>query len=113
MFKTASMLATCVGALHLDVENVNLDKLALVVRDSKCCKTAVCYLSEEAIETLREYLGVRPDFELEGKSPLFFTDYGARFDCKHIYRLVIYYKEKAGIKKPGELMLYSDTRQHP
>lgn len=102
MFKTA--FYACLRAseiCNLDVEDINLDKLALVVRDGKCGKTAVCYLSEEAIETLREYLAVRPEFELEGKRPLFFTDYGGRFDRKEIYRLVIYYKAKAGIKKPG------------
>ena len=48
-----------------------------------------------------EYLAVRPDFELEGKRPLFYTDYGGRFDRKEIYRFVIYYKKKAGINKQG------------
>jgi site-specific recombinase XerD len=75
--------------------------LTLVVRDGKGGKTAVCYLSEEAVETLREYLALKPDFEFEGRRPLFFTDFGARFGRKDIYRLVIYYKEKSGIKKPG------------
>lgn len=102
MFKTAFYACLRASELcNLDVEDINLDKLALVVRDGKCGKTSVCYLSEEAIENLREYLAVRPDFELEGRRPLFFTDYGGRFDRKEIYRLVIYYKEKAGIKKPG------------
>jgi site-specific recombinase XerD len=68
---------------------MNLDKLVSVVRNGKGGKTSVCYLSEEAV------------FELEGSRPLFLTDYGGRFDRKDIYRLVIYYKEKAGIKKPG------------
>ena len=102
MFKTAFYACLRASELcNLDVEDINFDKQALVVRDGKCGKTSVCYLSEEAIETLREYLTVRPDFELEGRRPLFFTDYGGRFDRKEIYRLVIYYKEKAGIKKPG------------
>jgi integrase/recombinase XerD len=102
MFKTAFYACLRASELcNLDVEDINLDKLALVVRDGKCGKTSVCYLSEEAIETLREYLAIRPDFELEGRRPLFFTDYGGRFDRKEIYRLVIYYKDKAGIKKPG------------
>ena len=99
MFKTA--FYACLRAseiCNLDVDDINLDKLALVVRDGKGGKTSICYLSEEAIETLREYMAVRPDFELEGRRPLFFTDYGGRFDRKEIYRLVIYYKEKAGIK---------------
>jgi integrase/recombinase XerC len=72
MFKTA--FDACLRASELcklDVEDIKLDKLALVVRNGKGGKTSVCYLSEEAIETLREYLAVRPDFVLEGKRPLF------------------------------------------
>jgi site-specific recombinase XerD len=102
MFKTA--FYACLRAseiCNLDVEDINLDTQALVVRDGKGGKTSVCYLSEEAIETLREYLSIRPDFELKGRRPLFFTDFGSRFDRKEIYRLVIYYKGKAGISKPG------------
>ena len=102
MFKTAFYACLRASELcNLDVEDINLDKLALVARDGKGGKTAVCYLSEEAIETLREYLAIRPDFELDGRRPLFFTDYGSRFNRKDIYRLVISYKEKAGINKQG------------
>ena len=73
-------------------------------------KTSVCYLSEEAIETLREYLSIRPDFELKGRRHLFFTDFGGRFDRKEIYRLVIYYKRRAGItKKGGAHVLFRHT----
>jgi len=102
MFKTAFYACLRASELcNLDVEDINLDKLSLVVRNGKGGKTSICYLSEEAIEILREYLSKRPDFELEGRKTLFFTDYGDRFNRKEIYRLVIYYKEKAGIKKPG------------
>jgi integrase/recombinase XerD len=102
MFKAAFYACLRASELcNLDVEDIYLDKLALVVRDGKGGKASVCYLSEEAIETLQEYLAIRPDMELEGRRPLFFTDYGGRFDRKEIYRLVIYYKDRAGIKKPG------------
>jgi len=102
MFKTAFYACLRASELcNLDVEDINLDRQALVVRNGKGGKTSVCYISEDAVETLKEYLAARPDFELDGKRPLFFTDYGGRFNRKDIYRLVIYYKEKAGIKKPG------------
>lgn len=102
MFKTAFYACLRASELcNLDVEDINLENLALVVREGKGGKTSVCYLSDEAIEVLREYLSIRPDFEIEGRKPLFFTDYGARFDRKDIYRLAVYYKKKAGIKKPG------------
>lgn len=102
MFKTAFYACLRASELcSLDVDDINLDKRALIVRNGKGGKTSICYLSDEAVETLREYLTVRPDFQLEGHRPLFFTDYSARFNRKDIYRLVIYYKEKAGINKPG------------
>jgi len=102
MFKTAFYACLRASELcNLDVEDINLDRQALVVRNGKGGKTSVCYLSEEAVETLKEYLAARPDFELDGRRPLFFTDYGGRFNRKDIYRLAVYYKQKAGIKKPG------------
>jgi len=102
MFKTAFYACLRASELcNLDIEDLNLDKLALVVRNGKGGKTAICYLSEEAVETLREYLAVRPDFEIESRKPLFYSDYGSRFNRKEIYRLVVHYKEIAGIDKPG------------
>jgi len=102
MFKTA--FYACLRAsevTNLDVEDINLENLALIVRDGKGGKTSVCYLSEEAVDILQQYLSIRPDFEIEGRRPLFFTDYGSRFERKQLYRLVIYYKKRAGISKPG------------
>jgi integrase/recombinase XerD len=102
MFKSA--FYGCLRAseiCHLDLEDVNLDRLALKIRDGKGGKTAMVYLFEEAAETLRDYLAIQLDFSLDGRKPLFFTDFGGWYDRKEIYRLVIYYKEKAGIKKPG------------
>jgi integrase/recombinase XerD len=102
MFKTAFYACLRASELcNLDVNDIDLDNLTLIVRDGKGGKTSLCYLSEEAAETLREYLARKPDFDLDGRKPLFITDYGGRFDRKEIYRLVIYYKEKAGIKKTG------------
>ncbi|MCX6678978.1 MAG: tyrosine-type recombinase/integrase [Methanothrix sp.] len=111
MFKTAFYACLRASELcNLDIEDINLVNQALIVRDGKGGKTAVAYLSEEAVETLREYLSVRPDFELEGRRPLFFTDYGSRFNRKEIYRLTIYFKERAGItKKGGAHVLFRHT----
>ena len=102
MFKTA--FYGCLRAseiCNLDLEDIDLDRLAMKVRDGKGGKTAIVYLSEDAAETLRDYLSVKPDFEFEKRIPLFFTDFGARYDRRDIYRLVIYYKERAKITKRG------------
>ncbi len=111
MFKTAFYGCLRASELcNLDLEDVELDRLALKVRDGKGGKTSVVYLSEDAAETLRDYLALRPDFELEGKQALFFTDFGNRYDRKEIYNLVIYYKDRAGItKKGGAHVLFRHT----
>jgi len=101
MFKTAFYACLRASELcNLDVEDLSIDNLTLVVRDGKGGKTSVCYLSWEAAEILREYLAIKPDLELEGRRPLFFTDYGSRFNRKEIYSVVINYRENAGIKTP-------------
>lgn len=102
MFKTAFYACLRASELcNLDIEDLDLNRLALKVRDGKGGKTSIVYLSEDAASTLQEYLSIKPDFELERSRPLFFTDFGSRYNRKDIYRLVIYYKERAKIKKTG------------
>lgn len=68
------------------------------------------YLSEDAAEALRDYLAIRPKFAIGRQIPLFFTDFGAWYNRKDIYRLVIYYKQLAGItKKGGAHVLFRHT----
>lgn len=102
MFKTA--FYGCLRAseiCNLDVEDVDLDRLALKVRDGKGGKSAVVFISEDAAEILRDYLAIRPDLEIKGQSPLFYTDMKNRFARTEIYRLVMYYKKLAGVSKKG------------
>lgn len=86
---------------NLDIEDLDLDRLSLKVVDGKGGKSAVLYLSEDAASTLQDYLAVRPDQKIDGRNPLFFSDFGARLDRRDIHRLVVSYKKKAGINKPG------------
>ncbi len=111
MFKTAFYGCLRASELcHLELEDLDLDRLALKVRDGKGGKTAMVYLSEDAADTLRDYLAVRPDITIGRQAPLFFTDFGDWYDRKNIYRLVIYYKERAGItKKGGAHVLFRHT----
>jgi integrase/recombinase XerD len=72
MFKTAFYACLRASELcNLDVEDINLDKLTLIVRNGKGGKTSVCYLSEEAIEVLREYLLARRTLSLKVEKPFF------------------------------------------
>lgn len=102
MFKTA--FYGCLRASEictLNIEDVDIDRLAIKVRDGKGGKTAMVFISEDAAETLRDYIAIKPDLEIKGQSPLFFTDMKNRFARTEIYRLVVYYKKLAGISKKG------------
>ena len=72
---------------NLDLEDLDLDRLALKVRDGKGGKTAMVYLSEDAAETLHDYLAIRPALTIDRQNPLFFTDFGSWYDRKDIYRV--------------------------
>ena len=102
IFKTAFFACLRAGDIcNLDVKDLDLERLTLRVVEGKGGKNALLYLSEDAASTLRDYLAVRPDLKLDGRSPLFFSDFGARLDRRDIHRLVINYKKRAGINKPG------------
>jgi integrase/recombinase XerD len=111
VFKTAFF--ACLRAsdiCNLDVKDIDLERLSLRVVEGKGGKNALLYLSEEAASALRDYLAVRPDLKLDGRSPLFYSDYGARLDRREIHRLVVHYKKRAGINKPdGAHVLFRHT----
>jgi integrase/recombinase XerD len=111
MFKTAFYGCLRASELcHLELEDLDLCRLALKVRDGKGGKTAMVYISEDAAETLQHYLDARPSLTIVKQNPLFFTDFGAWYDYRDIYRLVIDYKKRAGItKKGGAHVLFRHT----
>jgi integrase/recombinase XerD len=95
---------------NLDMEDVDLSRLSLKVRDGKGGKTAMVYISEDAAVTLHDYMAIRPELDLKRERPLFYTDYGSLYKRTEIHRLVTYYKEKAGItKKGGAHVLFRHT----
>ena len=102
VFKTAFFACLRASEIcNLDVMDIDLERLSLRVVEGKGGKNALLYLSEEAASALRDYLAVRPDLKLDGRSPLFYSDYGSRLDRREIHRLVVHYKKRAGINKPG------------
>ena len=44
---------------------------------------------------------MRPPLEIEGRKPLFFTDFGRRWGRRDVSRMFAYYKKTAGIEKAG------------
>jgi integrase/recombinase XerD len=76
------------------------------IRDGKCGKDGIALLSNDCIDTLRDYLDLRPPLILDnGESPLFYTDWGNRFTRWKIY-LFSKYKAKAGVKTHGEVHVF-------
>jgi integrase/recombinase XerD len=85
---------------NLNMQDLNIKELNLYIRDGKRGKSAVIPIPPVCGEILKKYLQVRPSLEVDGE-PLFFTDYGNRWERLDLYRMVVGYKNKAGIHKTG------------
>jgi integrase/recombinase XerD len=92
---------------NLDLRDVDLKNLTMWVREGKGGRDGVTYLSEEAATVLKAYLKVRPDFQVNGRHPLFYTDWGHRFDHRRLGKVFSDYKAKAGVNKPGGLHVFA------
>ncbi|MDF0590284.1 tyrosine-type recombinase/integrase [Methanotrichaceae archaeon Mx] len=86
---------------HLDDGDLDLKNLTIRVREGKGGKDGIVFISNECAATLKRYLEVRPPLEIDGDYPLFYTDFGRRWDRKDLYRMFITYKKKAGVEKQG------------
>jgi integrase/recombinase XerD len=91
----------------LDDSDVDLKALTLRIREGKGGKDGMVIISSECGTTLKRYLEVRPQLEVDGHFPLFYTDFGRRWDRKDLYRMFMTYKNKAGIEKQGGLHVFS------
>jgi integrase/recombinase XerD len=90
----------------LNDEDLDLKSQTIHIRNGKGGKEAVTPISSDCSEILKEYLAVRPVLEIDGKNPLFYTDYGNRWQRTDLYKMFIDYKAKAGITKPGGLHVF-------
>ena len=92
---------------NLDDENLDLSRLRLTIREGKGGQDGIAYLSDEAAKTLKRYLAVRPPLDVDGRQPLFYSDYGQRMHRRDIYRIFIKYKKRAGIEKAGGVHVFT------
>jgi integrase/recombinase XerD len=92
---------------NLNDSDVDLKSLTLRIREGKGGKDGIVIISPECGATLKRYLEIRPKLEVDGNHPLFYTDFGRRWDRKDLYRMFMTYKEKAGIEKQGGLHVFS------
>jgi len=112
--KHLSMLQTafygCLRAselCHLDDGDIDLKNLSIRVREGKGGRDGIVFISNECAVTLKRYLEVRPSLEIDGHFPLFYTDFGRRWDRRDVHRMFITYKKKAGIEKQGGVHVFA------
>ncbi|MCJ7444814.1 MAG: tyrosine-type recombinase/integrase [Methanotrichaceae archaeon] len=77
------------------------------VREGKGGKEGLVYINNDCARTLKGYLKIRPQLEINDRNPLFYTDFGRRWDRRSLYRMFIAYKKLAGVEKNGGLHVFS------
>jgi integrase/recombinase XerD len=92
---------------NLDDEDLDLKKATIRIRDGKGGRDGIAHLSPICINTLVKYLQVRPHLEIDGRTPLFFTDFGQRWDRHDVYRMFVKYKELSKIVRLGGVHTFS------
>ncbi len=91
----------------IDDADVDLKALTIHIRGGKGGKDALVYITDDCAKTLRRYLEVRAPLEIDGRRPLFYTDFGGRWERRGVYRMFMYYKKRAGIEKHGGVHVFS------
>ncbi|MDD5736357.1 MAG: hypothetical protein PHQ39_12910, partial [Methanothrix soehngenii] len=79
-------------------------------RSGKRGKDRITLINNECAATLRRYLELKPSFFLDDREPLFFTEYGKRWQRTEVHRLFTRYKAKAGIEKDGGVQKFQACR---
>ncbi|MGD0951065.1 MAG: tyrosine-type recombinase/integrase [Methanotrichaceae archaeon] len=92
---------------NLDDRDVDLKTLTLHVRQGKGGKDGIVLISNDCASTLRKYLAMRPSLKIDDRQPLFYTDYGRRWDRRDVHRMFVTYKMKAGIEKQGGVHVFA------
>lgn len=92
---------------NLDDSDLDLKALTLRVRNGKGGKDGIVFIQNECASTLKRYLAARPKLDIDGNYPLFYTDFGRRWDRRDVYRMFMTYKKRAGIEKHGGVHVFA------
>ncbi len=92
---------------NLEDSDVDLKAMTLRIRNGKGGIDAIVPIKNECAVTLKRYLAVRPSLEIDGHYPLFYTDFGRRWDRRDVYRMFMTYKMRAGIQKHGGVHVFA------
>lgn len=90
----------------LNDEDLDLKSLTIRIREGKGGKVGIAYLHPECVNTLKQYLAMRPIIDINGKKPLFYTHTGSRWQRTEVSRMFQKYKKLANISKPGGLHVF-------
>ena len=92
---------------NLDVPDYDPNSLTLRLRETKNGSDGMAYINDDTAKNLNQYLQIRPPLDINGKEPLFYTDFAHRWTNSDVYRMFMNYKEKAGIEKKGGVHCFS------
>lgn len=92
---------------NLDDSDIDLKALTIFVRCGKGGKDALVFITDDCAKTLKRYLEVRAPLVIAGRKPLFYTDFGGRWERRSVYRMFMHYKKLAGIEKHGGVHVFS------
>ena len=92
---------------NLDVPDYDPNTLTLRLRETKNGSDGMVYINDDTAKNLNRYLQMRPSLKIDGKEPLFYTDFAHRWTNGDVYRMFMNYKEKAGIEKKGGVHCFS------
>jgi len=92
---------------NLDDSDVDIKALTIFVRGGKKRQGFLGYITDDCAKTLRRYLEVRAPINIDGLKPLFYTDFGGRWEGRSVYRMFMQYKKLAGIEKHGGVHVFS------
>jgi len=92
--------------INLEDDDIDLNAKTLRIRDGKFGKSAILPIPPACIQTLEQYLEVRPKIEIEGKFPLFYTDQLNRWKLRAIEMMFKECKKRAGVKSYGSVHVW-------
>jgi integrase/recombinase XerD len=72
---------------NIDVPDIDLKNLTIKINSGKGGKDRISLINNDCATTLYQYLRVKPKLIIEDREPLFFTEYGQRWQRTEIHRL--------------------------
>ncbi len=90
----------------LNDEDIDFQAKTIRIKEGKGGREAIIPLNTGIIQVILDYLKKRPSLKVDGKQPLFITDFGHRWGRVGVHRMYTDYKKMAGINKHGGLHVF-------